>query len=383
MPLQDEIIANQSWIEEVWDHLTSKMPYAVQKARENDYIPYTAQNGEWQEGPMDGICWWSNGFWPAAMWQMYLHTGDEIYKEEAIRAENALDVALNDFERLSHDVGFLWLITSGVNFRLTGSEQSRKRLLLAANLLAARFNPLGFIRAWNGGRAGWAIIDCMMNIPLLYWASAYTGDPRYRKMATAHADTTQQFFVRPDGSVHHIVMFDPDTMHVLGTPAGQGYAPGSSWSRGQAWAIYGFALSHIHTGKQEYLDTAKRIAHYFIACVQEDWVPRCDFRQPGEPDIRDSSAGVIAACGLLELAGLVPEAESDLYAKAAIRLLQAADSACADWRLSNPAILHRCTASYHNGDHHIPIIYGDYFFIEAMGKLKGEKLSFWQAASLG
>lgn len=376
--MQERLAGESSWIDDVWVRLEKKMPYAVEKARPLQFMPYTTKDGEWRPGPFDRMCWWTNGFWPAEMWQMYLQTGDDLYKAEAERAEEMLDAAFDDFDNLHHDVGFMWHISAGVNFRLTGNDKSRKRALLAANLLAGRFNPAGFIRAWNMDRVGWAIVDCMMNLNLLYWASDFTGDPRFRKVAMAHADTTMEHFVRPDGSVNHIVQFDPETLEVLGTPGGQGYESGSSWSRGQAWALYGFALSYLHTGKQAYLDTAKRIAHYFIANVQGDWIPRCDFRQPAQPDKRDTCATGIAACALIEIAKAVSEHERELYLHAALKLLKAADAHCADWGLYDPAILQKCTGAYHSEhDGHITMNYGDYFFIEAMGKLRGEKLLFW------
>ena len=142
--------------------LKKKMPFALEKARNLDFIPYTVREGAWVPGPFDGICWWTNGFWPAEMWAMYRMTGDTAYKEEAERAEAMLDEAFRDFDHLHHDVGFMWLISSGTNFRMTGNDISRKRTLLAANLLAGRFNPVGFIRAWNEDCTGWAIIDCMI-----------------------------------------------------------------------------------------------------------------------------------------------------------------------------------------------------------------------------
>ena len=130
---------------------------------------------------------------------------------------------------------------------------------------ASRFNPHGFIRAWNEDRTGWAIIDCMMNLNLLYHAGEWTGDPRFRMIAMRHADTAMEHFVRADDSGNHIVIFDPETGAVLDTPAGQGFAPGSAWSRGQAWALYGFALSYIHTGKKEYLTVSQRVAEYYLS----------------------------------------------------------------------------------------------------------------------
>lgn len=355
-------------------NLKLKIPLALEKAKGLDFIPYTVRDGAWAPGPFDGICWWTNGFWPAQMWAMYRMTGEEAYRQEAERAEKMLDAAFCDYDHLHHDVGFMWLISSGASFRLTGNDQSRKRTLLAANLLAGRFNPAGFIRAWNEDRAGWAIIDCMMNLNLLYWANDYTGDPRFRKIAMIHADTAMKHFVRTDGSCNHIVIFDPETGVFLDAPAGQGYAPGSSWSRGQAWALYGFALSFIHTGKKEYLETARRVADYFISQIQDDWIPRCDFRQPEGDELKDACAGAIAACGLLELAKLTEEKQ---YFDAAVSILSALDAHCAAWSDASPAILKNCTGSYHGNDHNIAMNYADFFFMEAILKLRGDTFLFW------
>ncbi len=363
-----------SFAEQIAEKLKRKLPYSLGKARGLDFIPYTVKNGEWAPGPFDGICWWTNGFWPAQMWAMYRLSGDGAYRAEAERAEAMLDDAFRDFDHLHHDVGFMWLPSAGASFRLTGNDESRRRTMLAAHLLAGRFNPAGFIRAWNEDRAGWAIIDCMMNLNLLYWASDFTGDPRFRKIAMIHADTVSRYFMRPDGSCHHIVVFDPETLAVREIPAGQGYASGSSWSRGQAWALYGFALSFLHTGRADYLSVSRRSADYFISQVQGDWIPRCDFRQPDGDDLRDACAGAVAACGLLELARLTEEKR---YFDAALSMLKALDARCADWSEASPAILTSCTGSWHGKDHHIAMIYADFFFTEAILKLLGDPFLFW------
>lgn len=364
------------WVNDMKARLDQKMAYGVKKANEVDYMPYSTENGQWKKTE---IGWWTNGFWPATMWQMFRMTGKELYRDEAIRTEKMLDAALANFKNLSHDVGFMWLIHSGVRYALEKNADSYDRTLFAAEVLAGRFNPNGFIRAWNGqGREGWAIIDCMMNLPILYWASEVTGDPRYKLIAMKHADTSMQAFVRPDGSCNHIVIFDPMTGEFLDNPGGQGIESGSSWSRGQAWALHGFALSYLHTGKQEYLDTAKRVAHYFISQVSDDWVPKCDFRQPKDPDLRDNAAGNIAASGLLEIARLVPECEGRMYYETALKILQAQEKTCADWTEATPAVFTKCTSAYHDiPGRHIQMNYGDFYFVEAIGKLLGEKLLAW------
>lgn len=371
---------DQVWLKDVSEKLDQKMRFIIRKAQGVNYIPYSTVNGEFK--PTD-INWWTNGFWPAAMWQMYLMTKGDAYREEAVRTEAMLDQALRNFKKLDHDMGFLWLIHSGVRYRLEGNADSFDRLLFTANMLAGRYNPHGFIRAWNNWdqtarREGWAIIDCMMNLPLLYWASRATGDPRFKLIAMSHADTTTKYFVREDGSCNHIVIFDPETGEYLDNPGGQGYASGSSWSRGQAWALYGFTLSYMQSGKAAYLETARRVARYFISQVEGDWLPRCDLRQPAEPILYDDAAGNIAACGLMELAKLVSGIEAENCFRAAFNLLKAMEQRHADWSENVPAIFTKCTSAYHDlPGRHITMDYADYFFIEAVNKLRGEKLLFW------
>ena len=371
-----ERFPDKAWLEDVAAKLHTKMTYAVGKAREVDYIPYSTENGQWK--PIH-IHWWTNGFWPATMWQMYLATKDELYRDEAIRAEKMLDVNLEDFEGLSHDVGFMWLIQSGVRYALEGNKDSYARTMKAAQHLACRYNPNGFIRAWNGeGRQGWAIVDCMMNLPLLYWASEVTGDPRFRLIAMKHADTALDVFIRPDGSCNHIIIFDAETGEVLDNPGGQGYESGSSWSRGQAWALYGFTLSYLHTGKQAYLDAAKRVANYFISQITDDYIPRCDFRQPAEPVLKDDTAGTVAAAGLLVLAQQLPELEAVTYYDVAVKMLRAMEKEDINWELNDPALLQRCTSAYHDiPGRHMTMNYADYYFVEAINMLRGQKMLFW------
>jgi unsaturated chondroitin disaccharide hydrolase len=274
----------------------------------------------------------------------------------------------------------MWLHSAVANYRLTGNEKSRTRGMHAANLLAGRYNPRGkFIRAWNDDCTGWIIVDCMMNIPLLYWASKITNDPRFEYMAMDHANTCMKNTIRSDGSSNHIVVLDPANGEFVDNPAGQGYEAGSSWSRGQAWAIYGFALSYTHTKKQEYLDTAKKAAHYFIANVSNTgFIATVDFRSPEEPIKWDTTAGVCAACGLLEIAKHVPEFEKDLFINAAINILKATDVKYCNWNKDEDSIVGYGTAAYHSDkDLHAPIIYGDYFFIEAILRLMDKDFLIW------
>lgn len=206
---------------------------------------------------------------------MYHATRKEIYRKAAEGVEQKMDKALWSFTGLHHDVGFMWLHSAVADYRLTGSEESRNRGLLAASILAGRYNPAGrFIRAWNPDCVekgqdctGWIIVDSMMNIPLLYWASKETKDPRYFYIAQNHADTVRRTLVREDGSCGHIACLDPNTGELETILAGQGYSETSCWSRGLSWILYGFALSYRYTGNLAYLDMAKKAAHYFISNI--------------------------------------------------------------------------------------------------------------------
>ncbi|CAN7381653.1 glycoside hydrolase family 88 protein [Paenibacillus sp. LjRoot153] len=379
---------DQIWLENVIGKIKTKMDWVSEKSKHK--IPFTTINGTHDnrivDNPTgtetDGINWWTNGFWGGMMWLMHHETGNEKYKEIAQISEKELDRCFDEFYGLHHDVGFMWLPTSVANYKVTQNPESRKRALHAANLLAGRFNLAGgFIRAWNdlegSDTRGWAIIDCMFNIPLLYWASEETGDPRFKQIAMKHADTGMTAFVRPDGSVNHIVEFDPFEGGVVRTYGGQGYEEGSSWTRGQTWALYGYMMSYIHTQKDEYLQTAKRIANYFIANIPADGVIPVDFRQPKEPKREDDTAAAIAACGLIEIAKVVGEHEKDLYLGAALKLLQTLDSSRINWTTDSDSLVQYGTGAYHSATHHHAIIYGDYYFMEAIFKLKGNDLYLW------
>ena len=378
----------EEWVEMTVEKIRAKMDWVSEKNREK--IPYTTDaDGSYndrsdpaqQNGRREGLSWWTNGFWGGMMWLLYQDTGKEKYAEIARISEYRLEKCLEEYYGMHHDVGFLFMPTAAADYRLTGNPRSRRTALHAANLLAGRFNPVGkFIRAWNdteNDTRGWAIIDCMMNLSLLYWASAETGDPRFRQIAQLHADTAGKYFIRPDGSVNHIVEFHPETGEMLRTYGGQGYQEGSSWGRGQAWAVYGFMISYIHTGKQEYLDIAKKVAHYCIANIPENGILPLDYRQPALPALEDSCGSCILAGGLLEVARFVPAQEQHIYRNAAVKILRAIDEKRADWGTGCDAIVQECSAAYHGNDHHMTMSYADYFFLEAMYKLAGSGSFLW------
>lgn len=365
-------------IQAIRERIVAKFTRSAQMAAAEGIIPYKSENGRWITSPYDGNSWWTGGFWPALMWQLYAMTGDAQFKTEARRVNDLLTAEFRTFERLNHDVGFMYLLSTGGDYKLNGDEQARIDTLHAAGLLMNRFNPAGFIRAWNGKeQAGYAIIDCMMNLSILYWASRETGDPRFANVANIHAATAMREFVRDNGSVSHIIEFDPVTGKRVKEYGGQGYCLGSSWSRGQAWGLYGFTLAWLNTGDEEKLTTSCKIADYFVANIREDGLTDCDFCQPKDEPRLDNIAGAIAACGLLELSKAIG---CDRYQMAAEKLLDGIIDHCADWTEDSCGILTHCTAAYHEdgAGRHTNITYGDYFFVEAVAKLLGTDPMLWR-----
>lgn len=383
---------NKIWIDEVWNKIDQKMSRLAVKSR--DKIPYTTVNGEHDNKSAVGqdITWWTNGFWGGMMWLMYEGTGNPEYRKTAENSERLLDSAFKRVDALHHDVGFLWHILSGASYRLTGNRESRNRNLTASMILASRYNVKGnYIRCWNedvelfhlhGKKydqpVQMTIIDCMMNLNLLYWASEQTGDERFKNIAVCYADMAMRDHVREDGSIRHIVLHSPNEKdRVIDCIMGQGYSKNSSWSRGVGWALYGFILSYVHTKEQRYLQTAIKVANHFIQQTQKtNWLPRLDFCQPSEPLYYDSTAGAIASCGLIELAKALEGEESEKYLISAISVLKAMQENWCDWSDKEDSILQMGSEAYTWGIHK-PIIYGDYFLVEAISKLRGSDFLPW------
>ena len=376
---------DQVWLETTFAKLRTK--FSAQRDRIGSTIPFISIQGHYRDLMMPGgIFWWCNGFWPGILWQMAHATEEKAYSIVAKDVEDRLSEILLSPERLDHDVGFLFLLSSVADYRVTGSAEAKKRGIEAAKILRSRYCVKGkFIPAWNAGTlgeqnvSGMMIADCMMNIQLLYWASEVTGDPSFAQVASQHADTALHSILRGDGSANHIAVMDCETGAFLNAPAGQGYASGSSWSRGQGWVLYGFSAAYRHTGNQRYLDAAKQSAHYCISCLAEsDWLPRVDFRAPWNDDRYDVTAGMIIASGLTDLAKSLSDEEKHLYLSAAMRILRACDEKYSNWNIEEDAVLSGGSLRYHDDRMAgASIIYGDYFFTEAVLKFVNLELEVW------
>jgi unsaturated chondroitin disaccharide hydrolase len=354
-----------------------------------------AEDGDytkWNEGFFD-IGNWTNGFF-AGMGVLALRaTGDDTFIKLLEGVEPLFQAKLEGGNAINtmHDLGFLYSPFAVALYQHSGDARFRKLGLKAAEVLAGRFTANGnYFRAW--GRMdekgtdydGLAIIDCLMNMPLLHWASRETGDASFHQMAIAHTDTTMRNFIRPDDAVFHSYRFDLET----GAPDRQdnycGHSPDSHWSRGNSWGMYGFALAYRHTGNQAYLDASLRVTRKFISCLDEDVIPLWDFRlSPGYPPLKDSSAGAVAVCAIQELEALGHADESMSEVKHALlgELLSPeyfdADPAVRGvLRMGEVGDGHDAERFFYHGKYAYTS-WGDYFLMEAIARELGQSITWW------
>lgn len=334
---------------------------------------------------------WTTGFWTGEIWLSYeAATGAE--KETLLKA--GLTEVDSFHKRISekydvdnHDMGFLFSPSCVAAYKLTGSEKAKEAAILAAEQLIKRFHPVGeFLQAWGSmddpGNYRF-IIDCLLNLPLLYWASEVTGDPKYRDIAEKHIHTTMKYILREDDSTWHTVFLDSETGEFSHGSTCQGYKDGSAWARGQSWGIYGTAVAYKYTKREEYIDYFKRIATYFLNHLPKDLIPFWDLSfgdgdEATEP--RDSSSAAIAACGMLEMSKYMNEQDAGYYTNVAKKLIK---SLYDNYRVTDPSksngqILHGTyskktpfnTCTEEGVDE--CIIWGDYYYMEALTRLSNK-----------
>ena len=323
-----------------------------------------------------GVKDWCSGFWPGVLWYAYEASGDEELRGEAERFTAPVkEIAYT--AALDHDIGFQVYCSFGNGYRLTGNEKYKTILLAAADTLATLYNPkVGSILSWpimveEMGHN--TIIDNMMNLELLFWAAKNGGDKRLYDIAESHAKVTMKYIVRPDNAVYHVADFNQETGEFVKGHTHQGLADESMWARGQTWGIYGFAMSYRETGNKDFLNTSIRIADHFLERLPKDGIPYWDFDDPKIPNApKDASASGVAACGLLELSGLVKDKVlKEKYfnaAKKSLEILSSKEYYSGD---KNKALLLHSTGHLpNNSEIDVPIIYADYYYMEALLRLK-------------
>ena len=359
------------------------LEHALKKIEKNmgklkDSFPFVTVNGKWElcKGEdwdlnifRDG--YWCNGFWIGMLWLAYKVTKEDKFRSRAYELCKLIEPRKNSNK--THDLGFLFYPSFCVGYEVTKDEYLKNIALTAADSLLSRFNDkINAITALGEPqKSGLTAIDTMMNLPLLWWAYEKTGSKRYYDVACKHAFTTMQYFVRNDGSTYHIVEFDLDNGSIKKKYTLQGYNDESCWSRGQAWAIYGFALAYKYAKKKEFLRTVEKLVDYYIANCPPDYVPYWDFNDPEIPNTaRDSSAAAITAGGLQELFRVSGE---ERFKSIAFCILNSLYSNYLAEGNKGGILKHGCFNKPSNVAIDSCLIWGDYYFIEALVKTYEQK----------
>jgi len=360
--------------------------YKFQKAYSEDNFYQPIENN-----------YWTTGFWTGEVWLAYEyalehapHLAEELKKVGEIHIDSFLDRIDRKIEVEHHDMGFLYSPSCVAGYKLIGSEKGKEAAIKAAEQLITRYHPIGeFIQAWGAmdepGNYR-LIIDCLLNLPLLYWASEETGDLKYREIAEKHIHTAIKNVIRDDYSTWHTFFFNMQTGEPDHGETCQGYRNGSAWARGQAWGIYGSALAYRYTGRKEYIEIFKGVTNYFMEHLPKDMVPFWDLEfTDGDDQPRDSSSASIAACGMLEMIKSLDGEEKALYKKYAMQLMKALfdNYAVKDPSVSNGLVLHSTYSnrSPYNTCNHYGVdecnSWGDYFYMEALTRLHKDWKLYW------
>ncbi|WP_311947027.1 glycoside hydrolase family 88 protein [Mucilaginibacter terrae] len=319
---------------------------------------------------------WCSGFWPGELWLLYEGTKNKDLGMEADRFTRQLQPLVNH-PGYDHDLGFQIFNSYGNGYRLTKNEAYKKIILTAADSLAKLFNPkVGTILSWpqNVNKMGPhnTIIDNMINLELLFWASRNGGPKRYYNIAKTHASTTMRNHFRPDFSSYHVVIYDTVSGRKIKGITHQGYSDSSMWARGQSWAIYGFTMCYRETKDPAFLDFAQKVANIYLKKLPKDYIPYWDFDAPGGPQKpRDASAACVTASALLELSTFVKDKVlARKYRMVAEKMIGSLSSPQYQSRSLNPAALMHSTGHFPNGSEiDASIIYADYYYMEALLRL--------------
>jgi unsaturated chondroitin disaccharide hydrolase len=324
-----------------------------------------------------GSEWWCSGFYPGTLLYLYDETGDQALLTEANRMLGLLEK--EQYNTSTHDLGFMMYCSFGYANKLAPNPRYDSILLNSARSLATRFDPkVGAIRSWDSDARDYlVIIDNMMNLELLFWATRFTGDSSFHKIATTHANTTLQHHFRPDNSSYHVINYDPATGAIQQKRTAQGAADESAWARGQAWGLYGYTATYRETKDPRYLEQAKKIADFMLnhPNLPADKIPYWDYNAPGIPNaLRDASAGAIMASALLELSQLVEDqALSQSYRETAETVLQtlSTETYKAAPGTNGGFILKHGVGHLPQGTEvDVPLTYADYYYIEGLKRYK-------------
>jgi len=317
--------------------------------------------------------WWTSGFFPGSLWYLYEYSGDTSILKAAKHWTELIEE--EKYNTTIHDLGFMLYCSFGNGLRITGEDSYKDILITGANSLSSRYNPkVGCIKSWDHlSKFDFpVIIDNMMNLEYLFWASKTTGDQKFYQEAVSHANNTIKNHFREDYSSYHVVDYNSTTREVISKVTHQGYSDESAWARGQAWGLYGFTMAFRETGDSVYLEQANHIADFILnhPDLPDDMIPYWDFNAPDIPNaLRDASSAAIIASGLLELQKYNDAERKDTYIKASEKILH---SLMSDKYLAKPGenghfiLKHSVGHKPANSEVDVPLSYADYYFIEAL-----------------
>lgn len=316
--------------------------------------------------------WWCSGFYPGTLLFLYRQTQDKTLLNEANRMLDLLQK--EQYNKNTHDLGFMMYCSFGNAEKIEPKPEYKQILINSAKSLSTRFDPkVGCIKSWDSNKPEYlVIIDNMMNLELLFWATKATGDSSFYKIAVTHANTTMKNHFRPDYSSYHVINYNPETGAVQQRRTAQGYADESAWARGQAWGLYGFTVMYRETKDKKYLEQARHIASFILQNpnLPKDKIPYWDFNAPNIPDaLRDASAGAVMASAFLELGRYVDKNDSQLYFNTAQTILQSLSS---NQYKAKPGtnggfiLEHSVGHMPQKTEIDVPLTYADYYFVEAM-----------------
>ena len=320
--------------------------------------------------------WWCSGFYAGTLLNLYEQEHDAALLSEANRSMDSL--AKEQYNTHTHDLGFMMYCSFGNANRVEPKPEYKQILINSARSLSTRFNPkVGCIKSWDSKPSDFlVIIDNMMNLELLFWATRETGDSSFYKIAVTHANTTMKNHYRPDYSSYHVVNYNAQTGEVQQRKTAQGYADESAWARGQVWGMYGFTVMYRETKDKKYLEQAQHIARFILnhPNLPADKIPYWDFNAPNIPDaLRDASAGAIMASALLELCRYADKKDGINYFNTAQAILKTLSSPAykAETGANGGFILkHSVGHLPQKSEVDVPLTYADYYFVEAMKRYK-------------
>lgn len=320
--------------------------------------------------------WWCSGFYPGTLLYLYKATGDKAMLTEANRMLDAL--AKEQYNKTTHDLGFMMYCSFGNAQKIEPSAVYKQILINSAKSLCTRFDPkIGCIKSWDSNKPEYlVIIDNMMNLELLFWATRATGDSSFYKIAVTHANTTMKNHFRADYSSYHVINYNPQTGEVQQKRTAQGFADESAWARGQTWGLYGYTVMYRETKDKKYLAQANHIAKFILnnPNLPNDKIPYWDFNAPNIPDaLRDASAGAIMASALLELCRYADKKDAQIYFTTAETIIRNLSKPpyLAEAGTNGGFILQHCVGHFPAGTEvDVPLTYADYYFIEALGRYK-------------